>query len=348
MGLEDQVARDPADVAGALLCRTGRGDAIRVNPACVLYVWSGAGLLAAARASLDELAYVGPDAVCLHSGTADLIASLAASWATIQRAHGTDRVPLRLWVGVGIDGAIEAWQQGKLTGEQVIARHVAVAKLLATLGVEVVVLNGESKWALIKDSKRSTADVRALADAIGRAYNEHAPDCVLALSSFGRLGYHSDVRALIEGLTPRCSIFTGQSYAARPGAPKPGVLPAVIEADGKSQNATVKQRWMRADVAGDASTSDSADDLDRLPTVQAHKTHAPDLERGVIALPHVLVWSVPTIAEGGRADQEGLDALRVACAIRRAGGVREFQRMYGLKDDGVLGPLTRAKAMERS
>jgi hypothetical protein len=348
MGYEDQAAHESGDREGAILCRTGRGDETRINPAVALYVWGSNGVLRAARDAINEIDYVRPDAACLHGGTGDLLANLPAALTALRVA--IDRHDLRVWVGVGIDGTIEAWQQGRLTSEQVIARHVAVAKMIAGLCVEVVVPNGEGKWALIEGSKRTLADVRALADAIARAYCEHAPDCVLALSSFGRLGYHANVRALIEGFTARCSVFTGQSYAARPGPVKPGILPAVLEADEKSQRATVRQRWMRDDAPGDADSGDTADDLDRVPTVQAHKTHPPDLERGCIRLPHVAVWSVPTIAEGGRADQEGLDALRVACAIRRYGGcgpgaVRHYQSEHGLKADGILGPVTRAHAL---
>jgi hypothetical protein len=292
MGFEDG---GDADVfAHAIACRNGRGDAVTINPALVVYVWGSKGLAQAARDARNELVRVWPDAIALHAGTADLLANLSSAIGAIKRAMGVrmDRADPRYWVGVGIDGALDAWHAGKLTASQVVARHVDVAKLLEREGIEVAVLNGEGKWAIREGSARKREDVLALASAVGHAYAEHAPSVVLALSSFGALGYHADVRALVEGLTPHCSIFTGQSYAARPGEVMKGVLPAILERDERSQGATVKQGWMRGDSIAD---DDSPDDLDRMPTVQAHKTHPSDLCTVLVQRPHVLVWSVPTI-----------------------------------------------------
>jgi len=349
MGYEDSI-NDPGEYAGAIKCRNGRGDEVTINPALVVYVWGTKGIARAARDSIDELTSIRPDAVCLHGGTADLLANLERSLTVLRVALADhNREEARYWVGVGIDGSLDAWHAGKLSGPQVIERHAQLARLLARLGVEVIVLNGEGKWALRSGSTRSAADVRALASAVGRAYSMHAPSCVLALSSFGALGYHSDVRAMIEGLTPSCSIFTGQSYAARPGEVAKGVLPAVIARDEKSQGATERQGWIRPDVKGE----DSPDDLDRLPTVQAHQTHPSDLCTLLCERPHVLVWSVPMIAEGGRADAEGVAAMRAASVIRAECGsgpdaVREYQRAHGLEVDGRAGPATRGAALRVS
>jgi hypothetical protein len=328
-----------------LRVRNGRGDATTIEDAVIVYVWGSRGILRATQDGLDELRAVSAEAVALHDGTARLLAELEPAAKVVR-----DGLPdARLWVGLGIDGTIDAYRAGKLSAQQVIARYTLVAALCQRLGVEVLVLNGEGKWALEPGDVRTRDDMRALADQLGRAMRVAAPDVVLALSSFGRLGYHARVRPLIEGLTPHCSIFTGQSYAARAGDVKPGVLPAVIAADERSQDATERQGWHRDDTS-EGGEDDSHDDLDRIPTVQAHKTAPLDLARVLVARPFVLVWSVPTIAEGGRADAQGLEAMRVAAAIRRYAPprVENFQRAHGLKADGVLGPITYARALAAS
>lgn len=353
MGYEDSI-HDSGEYAWAIRGRNGRGDEVTINPALVLYVWGSKGVAAAARDARDELVRVWPDAIALHAGTADLLANLGDARNVIDRAMSvrTDRAQPRWWVGVGIDGTLDAWHAGRLTDAQVVARHVEVAKRVEALGgFEAIALNGEGKWAVREGSVRTTAQVRALADAVGRAYAVNAPSSVLALSSFGALGYHADVRALIEGITPHCSIFTGQSYAARPGEVERGVLPKVLDRDEKSQLATERQGWHRPDEPSGADGDDSPDDLDRLPTIQAHKTHATDLCRVATERPHILVWSVPTILEGGRADESGLQALQAAAAMRRASGtgagaVARYQREHGLAADGSPGPITRARAIK--
>lgn len=341
--------------AGAIDVRTGGGSETYLNPALVAYVWDTSGNCAeAARESVDELVRVWPDAVCPHGGTSDLLANLPGALDVLRKALARpDRSDPECWVGVGIDGMLDAWQAGKLTDAQVIARHRQVAQLLERLGVRVAVLNGEGKWALASGSVRTLKAIHALASAIGQTYREHAPSVVLMLSSYGRLGMHARVRALIEGLTPHCSAYTGQSYAARAGEVKRGILPTILELDERSQNATVRQGWMRPDVAGDAHTTDTPDDLDRIPTVQAHKTNTTDLCTALCERYHVLVWSVPTIKEGGRADEEGLQALEAASRIRAAVGpgpgcVRRFQKAHGLAEDGIAGPLTRAAALRKA
>lgn len=340
-------AEDSAELAvrRTLLVRDGAGNERTLLDAIVLYAWSSKGVLRAACNGLDEMRMVQASCVALHSGTADLLSGLEPAVKVVRDGLGARAV--RVWVGLGIDGTIAAYRAGKLSASQVVTRYAQVAALCQRLGVEVLVLNGEGKWALTKGDVRTSADMRSLADQLGRAMRAAAPDVVLALSSFGALGYHADVRPLIEGLTPHCSLFTGQSYAARPGPVQPGVLPDVLVRDERSQEATERQGWMRDDTSTDGA-DDSADDLDRIPTVQAHKTATIDLARALVQRSHVLVWSVPTIAEGGRADASGLEAIRVAQTIRGWASVEAFQRAHGLKADGVLGPLTYAAALARA
>lgn len=330
----------------ALRVRNGAGDERTLNPTLAVYVWSTKGCAVAARDSVDELTRCRPDAVVLHGGTADLLANLPRALTVLRVAlDDPQRADLRYWVGVGIDGALDAWHAGKLSAAQVVARHVEVARLLERSGIEVAVLNGEGKWAIRAGSIRKREDVLALASAVGHAYATHAPSVVLALSSFGALGYHADVRALIEGLTAHCSLFTGQSYAARPGEVVKGVLPAILERDERSQGATVRQGWMRDDAS-----PDTADDLDRVPTVQFYQTHPSDLCTVLVQRAHIAGWAFPTLREGGRADESGLEALQAALAIRAEHGcgveaIRAFQRAHRLAVDGRAGPETRRVAL---
>lgn len=338
-------AGDSDSLAGRsfLRVRSGNGEETSIIDAITVYVWGSKGVLKATRDGLNELRAVEASCVALHDGTARLLAELEPSTKLVREA--LDKHDVRVWCGLGIDGTIASYRAGKLTAAQVVTRYAEVATLCQRLGIEVLVLNGEGKWALSTGDVRTRDDMRALADMLGRAMAAAAPDVVLALSSFGALGYHADVRPLIEGLTPHCSVFTGQSYAARPGPVKPGVLPSVIARDERSQEATERQGWLRDDTSDADGDDDSADDLDRIPTVQAHKTAKIDLARLLVARPFVLVWSVPTIAEGGRADADGIEAMRVARVLRGYLTVADFQRHHGLKADGVLGPVTYAKAL---
>ena len=337
---------------GALIVRTGDGSETHINPCIAAYVWHPGGIAEGVRLSIDNLRELRPDAVVLHSGTADLLANLRRAVAATRLALDGPGQSLDVWVGLGIDGTIEAWRNGKLTNAQVVTRYTAVATLCEAIGwIKVLVLNGESKWALKPGNARSVADVKQLAHELGEAMVKAAPSIVFALSSFGRLGHHADVRALIEGLTPHCSVFTGQSYAARPGAPVKGVLPAILKKDESSQEATERQGWLRPDDV-DADGDDVADDLDRVATVQGHKTNPTDLCKAACERYHIIVWALPMLDEHGRFDREGLDAIRAALAIRRhwtgagPGSVAAYQREVGLVPiDGVPGKGTRAHAL---
>jgi hypothetical protein len=75
-------------------------------------------------------------------------------------------------------------------------------------------------------------------------------------------------------------------------------------------------------------------------------THG-ELCEHLCAAPLVCGWAAPLIADGGRADTEGLAALEAALRIRRAVGcgpdaVRRFQASKGLAADGIVGPRTLA------
>ena len=336
--------------AGSLAVRTGDGREATIDPTLAVYCWHSGGIAEAVRLSVADLRTVRPDAVVLHSGSADLLANLRRAAAATRLALESSPSIVRIWVGLGIDGTIAAWRAGKLTTAQVVTRYAEVAALCESLGyVEVLMLNGESKWALAAGDTRTRAEVRDLADQLGAAIARYAPSVVIGLSSFGRLGYHADVRALIEGLTPHCSLFTGQSYAAAPGPAAKGALPSILAKDESSQEATERQGWLRGD---DTTGDDSPDDLDRIPSIQGYKTNATDLTRVLCERYHVLVWALPVLDVGGRVDAAGIEAMRAAFAMRTHGPgpqcVRAYQREHGLTVDGTPGPVTRSHALAQS
>lgn len=333
----------------SLAVRTGDGSPAVLPPALVLYAWGAKGISAALRDGFDELRAVRPDALAIHGTTADLSANLVKSVADFARRSIAARYAVpRLWVGVGIDGTVSAWRRGQLATSQVLERHRAVARAVAKITAEAVIANGEAAWARDSQTTRTRDEIRDLAQRIARVYREECPRAVLGLSTFGRLGAHADVRPMIEGFSSSCSLLTGQSYAAEPGPVVPGRLPTRLAADERSQLATVREGWMRADLSAADGADVDPDDLDRLPTIQAHKVYKIDTARVASERSHVALWSVPLVAEGGRADDDGIEAAIVARVIRAAGGVREFQRRATLKPDGVLGPKTFAAALARS
>lgn len=334
----------------ALAVRTGDGTQRALAPALIGYVWGERGLAESTRLALDDLRTWRPDAVCLHGGTTELLADLRRCVAAVRLAGDAIGWRPRIWVGIGIDGGVQAYRKGTRTAESLATRYAEVARLAGELGAEVLVPNGEGRWAEERGDVRTRGDVRALADSVGRAIRTAAPGAVLALSSFGALGYHADVRALIEGLTPHCSLFTGQSYVVVPGGAAKGALDHALARDDRSQEATVREGWIRAD---DREGEDSPDDLDRIPSVQAYKTPPTDLCRVASERPHLLCWSLPLLDEGGRADEAGMQALTAARVIRAEvgagpGAVARYQRAHGLEADGSPGPVTRAHALSRA
>lgn len=320
-----------------LLQHNGRGEPVEVPPTLGLYVWGSRGLLAALDAARDEIDAIRPDVLVLHGPPSELLRSLVSLVGLARQRHPWARV----WIGCGMDGTVGQWRRGKRTADDVIAPLVGVAALCERAGVECIVWNGESEWKDSPTDRVVLADIEALADAAGLACAKAAPSCLHWLSSFDQPNLHGSLRAMLRGWTRHVTAYTGQAYVAQAGGAPRGALDRRLDAAARGQELAERAGYLPDDVTG----VDVAGDVDRVPTIQGHATHLADLARAAAELPHVLVWSAPLVAEGGRLDPVGLQALRFARVVRDSGlSVVEWQRAKGLAPDGVVGPKTLAAA----
>ena len=320
-----------------LLQHTGAGEPREVPPTLGLYVWGSHGLLEALDDARDEIDAIRPDALVLHGPPSELCRSLVSLVGIARQRHPWTRV----WIGCGMDGTVGQWRRGKRTAAEVVAPLVAVAKLCESAGVEGIVWNGESEWKDSATDRVVLADIEALADQCGRAVTAAAPSALHWLSSFDQPNLHGALRAMLRGWTRPVTAYTGQAYVAQAGGAPRGSLPRRLDAAARGQELAERAGYLPDDVTG----VDVAGDVDRVPTIQGHATHVADLARAAAELPHVLVWSAPLVAEGGRVDADGLRALRFARVVRDSGlSVVEWQRGKELVPDGVVGPRTLAAA----
>lgn len=322
----------------SLLQHNGRGEPVEMRPGLIVYVWGSHGLLAALDAARDEIDAIRPDAIVLHASPSELLRDLRRAVSRTRQRHPSARV----WVGVGLDGTVGQWRQGERTAAQVVDPLRNVAALCESLaGIEVVVWNGESQWKDSPADKVTMAQIEALADDAGRACIKAAPSLVHWLSSFDQPNLHGALRAFLRGFTRWVSAYTGQAYVAQAGGAPRGALDRRLDAAARGQELAERAGYLPDDVT----LVDTAGDVDRVPTIQGHATHLADLARACAELPHVLVWSVPTVDEHGRTDATGLVAMRFARVVRNAGlSVTEWQRSKGLVTDGVVGPRSLAAA----
>lgn len=335
-----------------LLVKTVGGTNIIMDGGVFVYLWQSNGPLEAVRESLVSINKARIATLCIHAGTAAIISQLEQALTELR--NGTSKLgKLRMHIGIGIDGSMKAWNDNKITTQQITARYIEVSKKIAslrqkfagTIDIEAVVLNGEAGWKTDLNTSRTPAEHRALATSIGEAFKKYCQDVVLGISTFGALGFHSGVRALLEAITPYCSLYTGQSYAARSGEILRETLNKIVARDEKSTAAAVKQEWMRDDLGVLEDTSH--DDLDRVPSFQGYKTHPTTLGEHIVRRILSYMWALPLLSLGGRFDDDGLDAVAMAIYIREHFGrgmdaVKAFQTANSLFPDGVPGAQTRA------
>lgn len=320
-----------------LLQHTGRGEPREVPPTLGLYVWGSRGLLAALDAARDEIDAVRPDVLVLHGPPSELLRSLVSLVGLARQRHPWARV----WIGCGLDGTVPLWRRGQRSSLEVVDPLRRVADLCDRERVEAIVWNGESQWKDSPDDKVTAAQIEALADAAGLACAKAAPSCLHWLSSFDQPNLHGSLRAMLRGWTLHVTAYTGQAYVAQAGGAPRGALDRRLDAAARGQELAERAGYLPDDVTG----VDVAGDVDRVPTIQGHATHLADLARAAAELPHVLVWSAPLVAEGGRLDPVGLQALRFARVVRDSGlSVIEWQRGKGLTPDGVVGSKSLAAA----
>lgn len=317
---------------------SGNGTPREVELDHSLYVWGEDGLLVSLERARDEIDAIRPAIIVLHDSPTALLRDLRTAVSRVRQRHPYARV----WVGCGMDGTVGQWRQGERTDAQVIAPLRAVAELCEFLAVETIVWNGESQWKDSPSDKVTLAQIEVLADAAGRAVVKAAPNLIHWLSSFDQPNLHGALRAFLRGFLRWACCYSGQAYVAVAGGAPRGALDRRLDAARRGQELAERAGMLPDDIEGE----DVHDDVDRVPTIQVHQTHLADLVRALLALPMVLLWSAPLVAEKGRMDATGLRAVRFALTLRRAGArsVEEWQRSKGLKPDGIVGPLTLASA----
>ena len=319
-----------------LLVRNGRGEQRELADGLGSYLWTGKGLRVAVDRSHEYLARVRPDFLVLHSGAS----SFTSGKAFRDVAADARRITPRLWAGLGCDAHLGAWKRGEIPAAGVIEPLAKACAAAEAEGFEVVVLDPEGQHKDQPGDMRSRAEHEALATALVEACAKAAPNAVLALTTYDHLGHHSSWPS--EGFfvrTRKVSIYLPQYYASNL-TPERGELAARIKAANASIAKAERKGVIPADVVPDVHT-----DVDRVPLYQLHKLHPGELAEHLCAAPLVAGWAAPLIAQGGRADAEGLAALETALVIRRTvgagpGAVRAFQALHALKPDGLVGPLT--------
>jgi hypothetical protein len=354
--------------APALLVVTGDGTQTTIAPGHIVYLWSGddrtnqgarpGSLRAAFEDARDELLAIVPDGVCVHGSPSQLLSRGDDGLTALEWCAREIRALLpgvRLWVGVGGDGWIGQWRAGKATSAQVTQPLQRVAMLARQLGAESIVWDFESEWKHASGDQLSRLALDTFSRELMAALCARAPKCVHVVSSFDHVGFHMAMpwAALLDG---NVAAFTAQNYVAQAGETAPrGLLRARIAKASASQDAARKQGKFPADEHDASGVDTSHDDVDVFSTVQLHGTDPRDLAAAIAESPLVLSWSVPRVREGGRADDRGIEAARVARVLRvlvgaGPGAVRRYQAstLGALTVDGQLGPRTFAHALARA
>lgn len=306
----------------------------QLRPGVVLTLWHGDGLDDATdAATLDLLAQARPDVVQLHAAPKGLTAHARAAALKVRGA-----LPgVRRWLGVGCDGWLWEWAQGRCSRQAAVDRLTGAADLAAELGAEAVCWNGEAAY------KEHVAQGAELARVVLERTASVHPPLAQAFTSYDHPHYHPDPwRSWCYPGSPVTAALP-QVYAAPGGdvLPYRGALPARERTAMASWQTAVRKGWVGPDVHAGAPGDEA--DLDWYPYVQAHSVLSRDTIPLALRYSLTSWWAAPT-----RLDAEGRLALLVVCELRRQGytgpdAVQQYQREHGLASDGVVGPLTLAK-----
>jgi len=317
---------------------TGGGDECTLEETLCLTLWDPNGLQRALERAKNLLAEVRPDAVQLHAGPRELLANAGRVTRELRALLGDD---LKLWIGVGADGTIDDYAEGRATAADVVRPLVETAKLSESLDAEVHCLDPEGEW---KRARGKNSE--GIARDVSLSCAEAAPSCVQAVTTFDHPSLHAAFpwRGFC-GPGSKSSLFLPQVYAGaviagrtQLFAPHRRTLPRRAEASLSSIRAAVRAGMLRADEKDAAGLDTSSRDLDVAPYLQGHSVHEHATLQALIEAPLACVW-----AAMARMDARGIAALRRAAKVRRAvfarpGAVRAYQELRGLKVDGWVGP----------
>lgn len=317
---------------------TGGGEERLLSETLCLTLWDPNGLQRALERAKNLLAEVRPDAVQLHAGPRELIANGARIERELRELLGDD---LQLWIGVGADGTIDDYAEGRATAADVVRPLVETAKLAESLGAKVHCLDPEGEW---KRARGKNSE--GIARDVSLSCAEAAPSCVQAVTTYDHPSLHGAFpwRGFC-GVGSKASLFLPQVYAGavvagqtQLVAPHRRSLPRRAETSLASIRAAVRAGMLRADEQDASGLDTSARDLDVAPYLQGHSVHEHATLQALIEAPIASVW-----AAMARMDERGIAALRRAAKVRRVvfsgpGAVRAYQEMRGLKVDGWVGP----------
>jgi hypothetical protein len=318
----------------------GSGQERTITETLALTLWDPNGLRVALDKASELLAEVQPDAVQLHAGPRELLRNGEAV-AIAVRALCPEA---RLWIGVGADGTVDDYAEGRASAAQVIDPLARVAALAQSLGAELLVLDPEGQW---KRAKGKNSE--GLARDVSLTCAERSPGVVQAVTTYDHPSLHGSFpwRGFL-GPGSKASLFLPQVYAGAVAAgqqlvaPHRRSLPRRAETSLASIRAAVRAGMLRSDERDAAGLDTSSRDLDVAPYVQGHSVNEHASSQLLIESPVACVW-----AAMARMDRSGLAALARAARVRRArfsrpGLVRELQKDLALEADGWLGPLTAA------
>lgn len=336
----------------SLILRTAAGEPVERRPSLDLYCWSSRpGMLRDIRDARDEIEAIKPDRVILHGNPSEIAAEGAAAILIAQEIMGPLSLVPAVGVGIGADGWADEWRRGAATSEQVIRPLVRAVKIAYDAGARLMVPNLEAAWKRHNNADgakdvRTEEELAALVEAVARAMMAVAPDAVFMLSSYDQPTLHRSMKLVYRILTRLFPAVTGQTYVAVPGIPSRMALPSRLAAFAASFDRAEEEGW----VTRDEIEREIAEDCDRIPTLQGHKTHPNALTKALVEEPQVILWSAPMIVdegrrEDGRLDSIGFECARFACDLRAhgwvgPGAIAALQRALGFTDgdvDGVPG-----------
>jgi hypothetical protein len=324
--------------------RTYNGS-VEVKSGHYLYLYSGRKLVETVKNSYEIIEAIKPRGIILHASPRQITDESFARLCN----DLSDRFPWSaIGAGVGLDFWGSQYRSGAASKRDVLTTFERVTQSLSMCNLDLVVPNAESGWKDTDSDRVSKQDISDIAGDIARTFVKGCPDSVVWLSSFDQPTYHMDLAPFIKGffdVEPECrpSGYTYQAYVSVLGSPR-NALPKRFEASARSLEIVERKGILPDDLLIDIDS-----DVDRIPTVQVHKTHTADLVKMAVECPHIALWSAPMYpSDDGRMDEAGLLAIRVAASIRRLGfeTVEKFQAANGLKPDGIAGPLTVNKALK--